>query len=66
MQEALGGGEDYELVIAVGRETWRVVGRLLASRVSGALSPSAPSEDASVRTLGAGRWSAMGWQHRLG
>ncbi len=67
LDEALGGGEDYELVVAVGRE---LVDALTTAFEAESLRP--PQRigwlvgDPGVRLLGGRRLERLGWQHRLG
>jgi len=65
--DALGGGEDYELLIAVGAadadalvDTFGRAGLRLPARV-GTVAP-----DPALRLFGDGALERLGWQHRLG
>ncbi len=65
--EALGGGEDYELVIAAGAGGAAALGDAFADaglRVPVRLGEVV--EDPDVRSLGSGALERLGWQHRLG
>ncbi len=63
--EALGGGEDYELLIATGDPD-----ALSAAFAAAGLRPPIRigecTADATERRLGAGELPLLGWQHRLG
>ena len=67
LDEALGGGEDYELVVAVGKD---LVDALTSAFEAERLRP--PQRigwlvgDSGVRLLGGRRLERLGWQHRLG
>jgi thiamine-monophosphate kinase len=67
LDEALGGGEDYELVLAVGKE---LVDGLTSVFEAESLRP--PQRigwlvgDSGVRLLGGRKLERLGWQHQLG
>jgi thiamine-monophosphate kinase len=67
LEEALGGGEDYELLIAAGEDR---VDALTASFAEAGLALplqiGSMVADSEVRTLGDGPLDRLGWQHRLG
>jgi thiamine-monophosphate kinase len=67
LEEALGGGEDYELLIAVGEkdagalmDSFEREGLRLPARIGTVTS------DTALRLLGDGALERLGWQHRLG
>jgi len=67
LEEALGGGEDYELLIAVSGadldglvDTFGREGLRLPARVGTVVS------DPALRLFGDGALERLGWQHRLG
>jgi thiamine-monophosphate kinase len=64
-EEALGGGEDYELVVATPDPE-----RLVAAFVEAGLRPPLPigtcTADATERTLGGKPTTALGWEHSWG
>jgi thiamine-monophosphate kinase len=67
LEEALGGGEDYELIVAIDPQNVATY----ASRCSAAgLRPPLPigvtSADPSDRRLGDGELDRLGWQHAVG
>src|SRR6516164_1390994 len=67
LDEALGGGEDYELVLAVGEGD--VSGLTERSEAEGLRIPlriGTVLADGDVRVLGDQELERMGWQHRLG
>jgi thiamine-monophosphate kinase len=67
LDEALGGGEDYELVIAVAED--RVGGVVAAFEAGGLRRPvciGACTADPAVRVLRGAPLERLGWQHRLG
>jgi thiamine-monophosphate kinase len=67
LDEALGGGEDYELLVVV--EPDRVTRYLALSAESGLRSPQqigTVGADPERRTLGGEELAHLGWQHRLG
>jgi len=67
LDEALGGGEDYELLIAVDEE---IVEALSSSFEDAGLRPPRPigvvCADPLVRLLGGETLARLGWQHRVG
>jgi thiamine-monophosphate kinase len=67
LDEALGGGEDYELVIAVAQDR---VGSVVAAFEAGGLRRpvciGACTADPAVRVLRGVPLERLGWQHRLG
>jgi thiamine-monophosphate kinase len=67
LTEALGGGEDYELVIALGQEdASRFMERSEAEGLRMPLRLGTMLSDEEVRVLGGQELERMGWQHRLG
>jgi thiamine-monophosphate kinase len=65
--EALGGGEDYELLIAIGRGDAHAFGdRCVAEGLRRPIETGIVVEDESVRNLRGRRLERMGWQHRVG
>ena len=65
--EALGGGEDYELLIAIGRGDAHALGdRCVAEGLRRPVETGIVVEDESVRTLRGRPLERMGWQHRVG
>ena len=67
LQEALGGGEDYELAIVVGEaeaaslaDAFRAAGLRRPVRIGSVVG------DPSVRLLAGRKLERLGWQHRLG
>ena len=67
LKEALGGGEDYELLIVLGEadavslvDGWRAAGLRRPVRIGSVL------EDPGVRLLAGRTLERLGWQHRLG
>ena len=67
LAEAIGGGEDYELVIAVGEDD--VAGLLGDFSAAGLREPiriGTCTSDPARRTLGDEALERLGWQHRLG
>ena len=67
LEDALGGGEDYELLIAVGGsdadaliDTFGREGLRLPARVG------TMESDPELRLFGDGPLERLGWQHRLG
>ena len=65
--EALGGGEDYELLIAIGPDDADALGdRCVAEGLRRPIESGTVVEDASVRTLNGRPLERMGWQHRVG
>ncbi len=65
IDDALGGGEDYELVVAVGD-----AGHLLAAFAEAGLRPpvliGACTDDPAERTLAGKQVPALGWEHSWG
>jgi thiamine-monophosphate kinase len=65
--EALGGGEDYELVIAIGPADADALGdRCVAEGLRRPIQTGTVVEDVSARTLRGRPLERMGWQHRVG
>ncbi len=65
--EALGGGEDYELLIAIGPGDAGALGdRCAAEGLRRPIETGTVVEDVSVRTLQGRPLERMGWQHRVG
>ena len=65
--EALGGGEDYELLIAMGPGDADALGdRCAAEGLRRPVETGTVVEDVSVRTLQGRPLERMGWQHRVG
>jgi thiamine-monophosphate kinase len=65
--EALGGGEDYELLITIGRGDAHALGdRYAAEGLRRPVETGIVVEDVSVRTLRGRPLERMGWQHRVG
>jgi thiamine-monophosphate kinase len=66
-EEALGGGEDYELVIAVGAaDTDALEERFADSGLREPIRIGVAVEDPDFRSLGTSSLERLGWQHRLG
>lgn len=66
-EEALGGGEDYELVFAVGAASADALG--LRFDAEGLREPTRLGvvvEDPDLRVLGTSPLDRLGWQHRVG
>jgi thiamine-monophosphate kinase len=64
--EALGGGEDYELLIAIGPGEADALGdRCVAEGLRRPMETGTVVEDLSVRTLRGQPLGRMGWQHRV-
>ena len=67
LDEALGGGEDYELVVVIAPELLDACAR---SWAAAGLRPiqkiGAVTADPALRTLGGRDLEQLGWQHRLG
>jgi thiamine-monophosphate kinase len=67
LDEALGGGEDYELVMAVGEDdASRLAERSDAEGLRIPLRVGTVLADEQVRLLGDQELERVGWQHRLG
>jgi len=67
LDEALGGGEDYELLIAVSEdEAPGLPDRFTAAGLRRPIPIGAFTEDRGVRTLRGRVLDRLGWQHRLG
>lgn len=67
LDEALSGGEDYELLVAVGRrELSEFLERFEAEGLRTPLPVGTFLSDAEVRLLGDQELARLGWQHRLG
>jgi thiamine-monophosphate kinase len=65
--EALGGGEDYELIIALdGERSGLLMDRFAAEGLRRPSVVGVVVQDASVRTLRGRAFEPSGWQHRLG
>jgi thiamine-monophosphate kinase len=65
--EALGGGEDYELLIAIGPDDAHALGdRCVAEGLRRPVEAGVLVENVSVRTLRGRPLERMGWQHRVG
>ncbi len=67
LEEALGGGEDYELLITM--DPGRVEGFIRASlhsRIHPPLRLGRVTKNATIRTLGGAELTRNGWQHRIG
>jgi thiamine-monophosphate kinase len=67
LEEALGGGEDYELVVVIGPD--RVDGYEERCAAAGLRPPQrigTVTDDPTRRTLGGRELAQLGWQHRLG
>ena len=67
LDEALGGGEDYELLVALGDGGERRPGPRFVER--GLRRPSGSASlvgDPRTRLLGGDELARLGWQHRLG
>ncbi len=67
LEEALGGGEDYELVVVIGPDrvdtaagSWAGAGLRPLQRIG------VVTADPTHRTLGGRELAQLGWQHRLG
>ncbi len=67
LEEALGGGEDYELIVAIDPQK---VGTYAARCAAAGLRPPLPigvaSADPSARRLGDEELGRFGWQHAVG
>ena len=67
LQEALGGGEDYELLVAVGaQDTDRMIGAFASSGLRPLKCIGSVVADRDVRLLGGSDLGRLGWRHRLG
>jgi thiamine-monophosphate kinase len=67
LDEALGGGEDYELAIAVAEADLDVLERAFdAAGLGEPLRIGAAVSDPDLRLLGTSELERLGWQHRLG
>ncbi len=67
LDEALGGGEDYELVIAVGESGVEALrDRFAAGELRAPIRLGTFTADPGRRTLEGRPLERMGWQHRLG
>jgi thiamine-monophosphate kinase len=67
LEEALGGGEDYELLIAMDQaDARRLTDELTVSGRRVPLLIGKVLADAAVRMLGDQELERLGWQHRLG
>jgi thiamine-monophosphate kinase len=67
LEEALGGGEDYELLITM--DPIRVKGFMQAclhSRVHPPIRLGRVTKNATIRTLGGAELARSGWQHHIG
>ncbi len=65
--EALGGGEDYELVVAIGpSDADALMERFAAEGLRPPVVAGTVVDDVSVRTLRGRALGRMGWQHRVG
>ncbi len=67
LEEALGGGEDYELLLALGEgQVPGLVDQFAAAGLRLPIRIGAGTADPGVRTLGGRELERLGWQHRLG
>ncbi len=67
LHEALGGGEDYELVMVADEEVSRALSaQLVGAGLRPALRIGRLVEDPDERLLGGQELARLGWQHRLG
>jgi thiamine-monophosphate kinase len=67
LDEALSGGEDYELLVAVGKsELSAFLERFDAEGLRIPLHVGTFLADSEVRLLGSQELERLGWQHRLG
>jgi thiamine-monophosphate kinase len=67
LADALGGGEDYELVIAAGEaDVAGLLGDFAAAGLREPIRMGTCTADPARRTLGDAPLERLGWQHRLG
>ncbi len=67
LDEALGGGEDYELLVAGDEDVSRAfTAELVQAGLRPALRIGTLVDDPAVRLLGGEELGRLGWQHRLG
>jgi thiamine-monophosphate kinase len=67
LDEALGGGEDYELLVAVAEaDTARVMDAFAEAGLREPLPVGHVVADAELRVLGGQELERLGWQHRVG
>ena len=67
LDEALGGGEDYELALAVAEGEFDALARAFdAAGLGEPLRIGSVVEDPEVRLLGTSSLERLGWQHRVG
>ncbi len=67
LEEALGGGEDYELVITVDPAREGALRRAFgAAGLRAPLPIGSVVSDPGLRTLGDAPLERLGWQHRIG
>jgi thiamine-monophosphate kinase len=67
LDEALGGGEDYELVIVVAEDrVGAVMARFEAEGLRRPVCVGVCTADPAVRVLRGAPLERLGWQHRLG
>jgi thiamine-monophosphate kinase len=67
LDEALGGGEDYELLIAVSAAgAASLLDAFAADDLRAPIRIGSFTADPGVRTLGGRPLERLGWQHRLG
>jgi thiamine-monophosphate kinase len=66
-EEALGGGEDYELIVVLGPgDVDRYLDRCAAAGLRAPLRIGSVTGEPGARTLGGSDLGQLGWQHRLG